>query len=311
MIDTHVHLCDKRFDKDRQQVFDRAHHVGVTHFVEIAYGPGIWERAFALAAEHPNLFLAVGVHPNEAGRVPMEALPALRDHARHARVVAIGEIGMDFFRDYAPREAQERWFRTQLALADELGLPVVIHQRSALEDVLGILGETRPAAGGVLHCFDQDAETVERARALGFKLGVGGVLTYGHPELDEAIRSAPEDMLVLETDSPYLEPEPRLYRAMSDLAPPPLASPPAPNRPAAALPRPPKALPRPSRGGAPRGCAARRPRRPRDGRQPEPGALGPADREAGRDAGAHGHRGWNGLRDPHLVTDRRLPVRLR
>jgi TatD DNase family protein len=193
-------------------VFDRAHHVGVTHFVEIAYGPGIWERAFALAAEHPNLFLAVGVHPNEAGRVPMEVLPELRDHARHARVVAIGEIGMDFFRDYAPREAQEQWFRTQLALADQVGLPVVIHQRSALEDVLGILEEARPAAGGVLHCFDQDAATVVRARALGFKLGVGGVLTYGHAELDQAIRGAPEDMLVLETDAPYLEPEPRSLR---------------------------------------------------------------------------------------------------
>ena len=209
MIDTHCHLCDKRFDKDRQQVFDRAHHVGVTHFVEIAYGPGIWERAFALAAEHPNLFLAVGVHPNEAGRVPMEALPALRDHARHARVVAIGEIGMDFFREYAPREAKEEWFRAQIALANEVGLPVVIHQRNALEEVFGILGETRCAAGGVLNCFDDGPVVVGRARSLGFRLGLGGVLTYGHAELDEAVRTAPEDMLILETDSPYLEPEPR------------------------------------------------------------------------------------------------------
>jgi len=209
MIDTHCHLSDKRFDKDRRFVFDRAHQVGVTHFVEIAYAPGIWERGFALAAEHPNLFLALGVHPNEAGKVPMDALPALRSHLGHARVVAIGEIGMDFFRDYAPREAQEQWFRVQLALADEFGLPVVIHQRSALEDVLGILEETRPAAGGVLHCFDQDTAVVERARVLGFKLGLGGVLTYGHAELDEAIRTAPEDMLLLETDAPYLEPEPR------------------------------------------------------------------------------------------------------
>jgi TatD DNase family protein len=209
MIDTHCHLCDKRFDRDRQQVFDRAHHAGVTHFVEIAYGPGIWERGFALAAEHPNVFLGVGVHPSESGRVPMEALGTLRSHARHARVVAVGETGLDFFRDHAPREAQERWFRAQLALADEVGLPVVIHQRSALADVLAILEETRPAAGGVLHCFDQDDATVERARALGFKLGLGGVLTYGHEALDEAVRAAPEDMLLLETDSPYLEPEPR------------------------------------------------------------------------------------------------------
>lgn len=209
MIDTHCHLCDKRFDKDRAQVLDRMRHVGVTHAIEIAYAPGIWDRAFALAAEHANLFLAVGVHPSESGKVPISALPALRDHARHPRVVAIGETGIDFYRDNAPLEEQERWFRAQLALADEVGLPVVIHQRSALADVMRILEEARPQAGGVLHCFDQDVATMQRAHALGFKLGLGGVLTYGHEALDEAVRQAPEDMLMLETDAPYLEPEPR------------------------------------------------------------------------------------------------------
>ncbi|MGH7646202.1 MAG: TatD family hydrolase, partial [Gemmatimonadales bacterium] len=139
-------------------------------------------------------------------------LGTLRDHARHPRVVAIGETGLDFYRDYAPREAQERWFRAQLRLADELGLPVVIHQRSALEDTLAILEEMRPAAGGVLHCFDDGAAAAERAHALAFKLGVGGVLTYGHAALEEAVKAAPAEMLVLETDSPYLEPEPRSSR---------------------------------------------------------------------------------------------------
>lgn len=212
MIDTHCHLCDSRFDKDRQQVFDRAHHSGVTHFVEIAYAPGIWERGFALAAEHANLFLCVGVHPSESGKVPIDQLSTLRDLARHPRVVAIGETGMDFYRDHAAREEQERWFTAQLALCDELGLPVVIHQRSALEDVMGILEAARPKAGGVLHCFDQDVATMLRAEALGFKLGLGGVLTYGHEALDQAVRQAPEHMLMLETDSPYLEPEPRSLR---------------------------------------------------------------------------------------------------
>lgn len=212
MIDTHCHLCDKRFDEDRDQVFDRARSAGVTHFVEIAYGPGIWEKAFALAAKRPSLYLALGVHPGESGRVPMDALPVLRDHARHARVVAIGETGLDFFRDHASREDQERWFLAQLALADEVGLPVVIHQRSALEDVMAILERARPAAGGVLHCFDHDTRAAERAERIGFKLGLGGVLTYGHAELDEAVRTAPQEMLVLETDAPYLEPEPRSLR---------------------------------------------------------------------------------------------------
>ena len=212
LIDTHCHLADKRFDKDRIQVFDRALHAGVTHFVEIAYAPEIVPKAHALASEHPTLFLCVGVHPSESGRVPDSYLAELRDHARHPRVVAIGETGLDFYRDHAARADQERWFRAQLALADEVGLPVVIHQRSALAETLAILEEMRPAAGGVLHCFDDDRAAVERAHALGFKLGLGGVLTYGHVALEAAVREAPAEMLVLETDAPYLEPEPRSLR---------------------------------------------------------------------------------------------------
>ena len=212
MIDTHCQHADQRFDKDREQALERAHAAGVTHLVEIAYAPEIVPRAHAIAREHPGVYLCVGVHPSESARVPMSYLDELRDHARHARVVAIGETGLDFYRDYAPRADQERWFRAQVAVADELGLPVVIHQRSALDPTLAILEEMKPAAGGVLHCFDDGPEVIARARALGFKLGLGGCLTYGHDALDAAVREAPEDMLVLETDSPYLEPEPRSLR---------------------------------------------------------------------------------------------------
>ena len=165
MIDTHCHLADQRFDKDREQALERAHAAGVTHLVEIAYAPEIVPRAHAIAREHPGVYLCVGVHPSESARVPMSYLDELRDHARHARVVAIGETGLDFYRDYAPRADQERWFRAQVAVADELGLPVVIHQRSALDPTLAILEEMKPAAGGVLHCFDDGPEVIARARA--------------------------------------------------------------------------------------------------------------------------------------------------
>jgi TatD DNase family protein len=212
MIDTHCHLADRRFDKDRAQVLDRMRVAGVTHAIEIAYSPETLARAQALAREHAWLFLCVGVHPSESGRVPIAWLDTLRDASRAPRVVAIGETGLDFFRDHAPREDQERWFRAQLALADEVGLPVVIHQRSAFEDVMAILEDVRPQAGGVLHCFDDGPRAVERAHAIGFKLGLGGVLTYGHAPLLEAVRVAPADMLLLETDAPYLEPEPRSLR---------------------------------------------------------------------------------------------------
>src|SRR4029077_5349600 len=120
-----------------------------------------------LAREHSNVYLCVGVHPSESAKVPDSYLDRLRDHARHARVVGIGETGLDFYRDYAPRADQERWFRAQITLANQLGLPVVIHQRSALADTLAILEDMRPAAGGVLHCFDDGPEAVTRAHALG------------------------------------------------------------------------------------------------------------------------------------------------
>jgi TatD DNase family protein len=212
MIDTHCHLTDPRFDEDRERVLDRARHAGVTHVIEIAYAPAILPRAQALAAEHPAVFLCLGVHPSESAKVPDSWLVTLREEARQPRVVALGETGLDFYRDYAPRADQERWFRAQLALADELGLPVVIHQRSALAETLAILEESRPQAGGVLHCFDDGPGVVERAHALGFRLGLGGCLTYGHGPLEEAVKIAPAEMLVLETDAPWLEPEPRSLR---------------------------------------------------------------------------------------------------
>jgi TatD DNase family protein len=212
MIDTHCHLADPRFDDDRELVFDRARHVGVTHFVEIVYAPEILPRAQALAREHPSVFLCLGVHPGESAKVPPAWLATLRDEARHPRVVALGETGLDFYRDRAPRADQEGWFRAQLALADELGLPVVIHQRSALVETLAILEEMRPDAGGVLHCFDDGPDAAARAAALGFRLGIGGCLTYGHAPLTEAVRTAPAELLVLETDAPWLEPEPRSLR---------------------------------------------------------------------------------------------------
>ncbi len=209
MIDTHTHLCDRRFRDDLVQVLDRARAAGVSHFIEIAYSPEIIERAFALARDHVEIYLCLGIHPSESAKVPDSYRDELRAQARHPRVVAIGETGLDFYRDSAPRADQERWFRAQLALAEELGLPVVIHQRSAVRQVLSILEEVRPSAGGVLHCFDDDLAAVERAHALGFKLGLGGVLTYRHAALDRAAAQAPAEMLMLETDSPYLEPEPR------------------------------------------------------------------------------------------------------
>ena len=148
---------------------------------------------------------ALETHRRAIGDVHLRTLFA-DDPGRGERLV-VEAAGL--FLDYSKHRVTDETVRLLLALADEVGLPVIIHQRSQLENVLAMLEEAKPEAGGVLHCFDQDAAAVERARKLGFKLGLGGVLTYGHAELDDAVRTAPEDMLVLETDAPYLEPEPR------------------------------------------------------------------------------------------------------
>ena len=178
MIDTHCHLSDKRFDKDREQVLDRARHAGVHALRRDRLRAR--DRASGRTrsrAEHPNVFLCVGVHPSESAQGARSSTsPTLRDHARHARVVAIGETGLDFYRDYAPRADQERWFRAQLALADELGLPVVIHQRSALDETLAHpRGDARRRRAACCIASTTARQAVERARALGFKLGLGGV----------------------------------------------------------------------------------------------------------------------------------------
>jgi TatD DNase family protein len=210
VIDSHTHL-DRAPGTDAELVA-AAREQGVRRILTVGTDTRSCHAAIAAAEAHEEVFAAVGRHPNDSTGYDDAVTEELRALAQHPNCRAIGETGLDYYRDYAPRADQERWFRAQLQLADELGLPVVIHQRSALEDTLAILEEVRPSAGGVLHCFDDGLDAVARANTLGFKLGLGGVLTYGHAVLDEAVRQAPADMLMLETDAPYLEPEPRSLR---------------------------------------------------------------------------------------------------
>jgi len=207
MIDTHCHLCDKRFDRDRQMVFDRARHAGVTHLIEIAYAPAIIPRAQALAREHPNLFLCVGVHPSESAKVPDAHLDELRDHARHPRVVAIGETGLDFFRDYAPRADQERAFVGQIEIARAAGKPLVIHTRAAEDDTVDMLKQRAAGLDVILHCFSM-ADRWEECAAEGWWFSFAGNVTYPK-SLDLAFAAAkvPAERLLVETDAPYLTPQ--------------------------------------------------------------------------------------------------------
>lgn len=210
LFDTHCHLHHARFDPDRDAVLARAREAGVTRLLLASTSVEDARAALDLAERHEGVFVAVGVHPEGAVRWNDGARRALRELARHPRVRAIGEVGLDYHWDY-PLQAQERAFRAQIRLAREVGLPLVIHDRDAHADVLRILEEEGASeVGGVLHCFSAGWPEAERGLALGFALGIGGPVTYPRNDaLRAVVRQAPAGGLVVETDSPYLAPQAR------------------------------------------------------------------------------------------------------
>lgn len=219
LVDTHVHLSRRELAPEREAVLERAAAAGVTRLIEVGYDLPSSEAAARLAGADPRIAAAVGVHPHDAtviadagGRLTPAgeaALARLEALASRERVVAIGEIGLDFFRDLSPRPAQRTAFAVQLALADRLGLPVVLHVRDAYPETLATLESVGwPRAGGVLHAFSGDAATAQRARERGFRLGIGGPVTYKGSALPAILAGCrPQDVL-LETDAPWLPPVP-------------------------------------------------------------------------------------------------------
>ncbi|WP_334110355.1 TatD family hydrolase [Thermodesulfitimonas autotrophica] len=209
LTDTHCHLDDERYETDRAAVVARARAAGVTRLVTVGYDLASSRRTVELAAALPGVYAVVGVHPHDAAGVSPEYLEELRRLAREPCVVAIGEIGLDFYRDLSPRPAQREVFVAQLNLARELGLPVVIHCREALGEVYAILRREAVGLSGVMHCFSGGWEEARRFLALGFYLSVAGPVTFaGARRPVEVVRQMPIERLLLETDAPYLAPVP-------------------------------------------------------------------------------------------------------
>lgn len=209
MIDTHCHLNHDRFEADLEATLERSHRSGVVGHIVVGFDRPSSSDAVRLAVQYSNLWAAVGIHPHDATGYSAADTGWLRDLAQAERVVAIGEIGLDYHRDYSPRVAQRDAFAAQLALAVDLGLPVVIHCRDAYDDVLDTLAAYRGAVRGVMHCWSGTVEDAERALDLGMMLGIGGVLTFVKPgSLPDSVRIAGLDRIVLETDAPYLAPAP-------------------------------------------------------------------------------------------------------
>ena len=210
LVDTHCHLDDRQFDGDREQVIERARAAGVERMMAIGTGngPPDLEVGIRLAETYPFLFATVGVHPHDASKATEETFTRLRDLARHSKVRAIGEIGLDYHYDFSPREVQREVFARQIAIAAEAGKPIVIHTREAWMDTVAML-RAGWQGSGIMHCFTGDAQQAREALDLGFHLAFGGVLTFPKGEsVREAARITPEERLLLETDCPYLAPVP-------------------------------------------------------------------------------------------------------
>jgi TatD DNase family protein len=219
LTDTHCHLNFNSYEADLENVLARADEAGLERLLIPAIDLPSGEAVVAMAESYPQIFAAVGVHPNEARSWGEESLSRLRALAAHPKVVAIGEIGLDYYRDRAPRELQQRVLRQQLELAAELRLPVILHNRQAGRDLLEILRAWQmqrsrtslplAARPGVLHSFSAEAEISRQAISLDFFIGVSGPVTFLNArKLQHVIASLPLERLLVETDAPFLTPHP-------------------------------------------------------------------------------------------------------
>jgi TatD DNase family protein len=212
LIDSHAHLDFADFDADRDAVLERAQEAGVSTILAIgsAAGPDKLDAALPFAEKHSWIYATVGVHPHEARLATSRHLQEAEAYAGHLRVIAWGEIGLDYHYDHSPRDVQERIFREQLAIARRLRLPAIIHCREAWPDCLAILDQewSTSGYGGIFHCFSGSLEEAKRGLDMGFRISFAGNLTYPKSQpLREVAAALPLDSLLIETDSPFLAPQ--------------------------------------------------------------------------------------------------------
>lgn len=209
MIDSHCHINSRDFEGIRDDVLREAEKAGIHTIIDIGADIGSSERAVEMARQYDMIYATVGVHPHDARNLDDDAFERLKVLAAEERVVAIGEIGLDFYRDLSPRPVQKVVFHKQMQLAVEFKLPVVIHTREAFQETLLIVAEYADLLpGGVFHCFPGDVNEAQQVIELGFLIGVGGVVTYEKSCMSRVACEIPLDKMILETDAPYLTPVP-------------------------------------------------------------------------------------------------------
>lgn len=210
IFDTHAHYEDEAFDGDREEVLRSLPAAGVTEVVNVASTWNSLEKTRRVVEGHDHMYAAYGIHPDNVYELSDERMEELKAYCRTDRCVAVGEIGLDYHHGKENREEQIRWFERQLALAAELDLPVIIHSRDAAADTMSILQEQKTGeTGGVVHCYSYSVEDALRYVNAGLFIGIGGVVTFKNARrLKETVAAVPLESLVLETDCPYLAPEP-------------------------------------------------------------------------------------------------------
>lgn len=225
LIDTHAHYDDDAFNADREELLKQLFETGIETVVNIGANIESSKNTIELTRKYDHIYGAIGVHPSDTDQLDETSFEWLKEQVSLPKIVAIGEIGLDYYWDTPERELQKYWFKKQLYLAIDLEMPVVIHSRDAAEDTLVIMKEAKEYAGkqgkkfsGVIHCFSYGVEIAKEYVKMGFYLGIGGVVTFKNgKKLKEVVEQISLEFLVLETDCPYLSPEPNRGKRNSSL----------------------------------------------------------------------------------------------
>ena len=209
IFDTHAHYDDEQFDGDRESLLESMAENGVGTIVNVCAAYESCERVIAMAEKYPFMYAAVGIHPDEVGSLDEERFSRMKEFFKNKKVVAVGEIGLDYYWDNESHDVQKKWFIRQLGLARELNLPVNIHSREAAQDTMEVVKEHGKGLDGVIHCYSYSKEMALEYVKMGYYIGVGGVVTFKNArKLKETVEEVPLASIVLETDCPYLAPEP-------------------------------------------------------------------------------------------------------
>ncbi|SEO92551.1 TatD DNase family protein [Amphibacillus marinus] len=210
LFDTHVHLNVNHFDQDREQVIQRAQEAGVNKMVVVGFDHETIPKALQLAEKYDFIYAAVGWHPVDAIDFTEKELIWLKELSAHEKVVALGEMGLDYHWDKSPKDIQDRVFRKQIQLAKKVNMPIIIHNREATEDIIRILQEEQAEeVGGIMHCYNDSVDYIQACLAMNFYISLGGPVTFKNASLPkEVAQQVPIDRLLIETDCPFLAPHP-------------------------------------------------------------------------------------------------------